>query len=113
MTVSGSRPSARPRPDPASKRPKRARKPSRPSMTTTRAFDERDDRPITDSRLPRWLTMLPVCLVIGGLLSLVFGAFVGIVVLEPRTHFDASRRCVVHDGADHCGRHRARSGRTS
>lgn len=44
-------------------------------------FDERDDRPITDSRLPRWLTMLPVCLVIGGLLSLVFGAFVGIVVL--------------------------------
>ena len=44
-------------------------------------FDERDDRPITDSRLPRWLTMLPAFLVVGGLLSLVFGAFVGILPL--------------------------------
>ncbi|MEM9466913.1 MAG: J domain-containing protein, partial [Actinomycetota bacterium] len=44
-------------------------------------FDERDDRPITDSRLPRWLTMLPACLVAGGLLSLLFGAFVGILPL--------------------------------
>ena len=44
-------------------------------------FDERDDRPITDSRLPRWLTMLPAFLVVGGLLSLVFGAFVSILPL--------------------------------
>ena len=44
-------------------------------------FDERDDRPITDSRLPRWLTMLPATLVVGGLLALIFGAFVGILPL--------------------------------
>lgn len=44
-------------------------------------FDERDDRPITDSRLPRWVQMFPAVLVVGGLLSLLFGAFVGILPL--------------------------------
>ncbi|MGB1680953.1 MAG: DnaJ domain-containing protein [Acidimicrobiales bacterium] len=45
------------------------------------AFDERDDRPITDSRVPVWVTMTPPTLVVGGLLSLVFGGFVGILPL--------------------------------
>ena len=44
-------------------------------------FDERDDRPITESRLPVWVTMTPPALVVGGLLSLLFGAFVGILPL--------------------------------
>ena len=44
-------------------------------------FDERDDRPITNSRLPRWLQMLPVILVGGGILCLGFGAVAGIVAL--------------------------------
>ena len=44
------------------------------------AFDEHDDRPITDSRVPVWV-MTPPTLVVGGLLSLVFGGFVGILPL--------------------------------
>ncbi|MEM9200048.1 MAG: J domain-containing protein [Actinomycetota bacterium] len=44
-------------------------------------FDERDDRPITNSRLPVWVTMLPASLIVGGFLSLLFGAFVGILPL--------------------------------
>ena len=44
-------------------------------------FDERDDRPITNSRLPIWVTMTPPVLVVGGLLSLLFGGFVGILPL--------------------------------
>lgn len=40
-------------------------------------FDERDDRPITDSALPRWLTMTPVVLLLGGFAGLLFGAIVG------------------------------------
>ena len=44
-------------------------------------FDERDDRPITNTRLPRWLTMTPAALVAGGLLSLVFGGLIGVLPL--------------------------------
>lgn len=44
-------------------------------------FDERDDRPITGTAFPRWFTMLPAGLVAGGVLALLFGAFVGILPL--------------------------------
>lgn len=40
-------------------------------------FDERDDRPITDSSLPRWMTMAPVVLLGGGFGGLLFGAILG------------------------------------
>jgi hypothetical protein len=44
-------------------------------------FDERDDRPITNTRLPRWLTMTPAMLVAGGLLALAFGGLIGVLPL--------------------------------
>jgi hypothetical protein len=40
-------------------------------------FDEADDRPITDSVLPRWLAVAPAVLLIGGFSSIVFGAILG------------------------------------
>ncbi|MGA0237529.1 MAG: J domain-containing protein [Acidimicrobiales bacterium] len=41
------------------------------------AFDDADDRPITDSALPRWLTVAPAVLLVGGLSSILFGAILG------------------------------------
>lgn len=40
-------------------------------------FDERDDRPITDSALPGWLAVGPAALLILGFVSIGFGAIVG------------------------------------
>ncbi|MEO0492017.1 MAG: J domain-containing protein [Actinomycetota bacterium] len=45
------------------------------------SFDERDDRPITNSSLPRWFQLMPATLIVGGFVSLAFGALVGILVL--------------------------------
>ncbi len=42
-------------------------------------FDERDDRPITDSSLPRWFQLTPAALIVGGFVSLAIGALVGIL----------------------------------
>lgn len=42
-------------------------------------FDERDDRPITDSALPRWFQLMPAALIVGGFVSLAIGALVGIL----------------------------------
>jgi hypothetical protein len=42
-------------------------------------FDERDDRPITDSSLPRWFQLMPAALIVGGFVSLAIGALVGIL----------------------------------
>lgn len=46
-----------------------------------RGFDDRDDRPITSSTLPRWLAVAPPVLVVGGLVALIVGALVGVQVL--------------------------------
>lgn len=42
-------------------------------------FDERDDRPITSGGLPPWLQMAPPMLLVGGVIALVLGGFVGIL----------------------------------
>lgn len=42
-------------------------------------FDERDDRPITNSSLPRWFQLTPAALIVGGFVSLAIGALVGIL----------------------------------
>jgi hypothetical protein len=44
-------------------------------------FDERDDRPITNSRLPSWLKTVPALGVLFGLASLIFGSLVGLSVM--------------------------------
>ncbi|MDG1411571.1 MAG: J domain-containing protein [Acidimicrobiales bacterium] len=44
-------------------------------------FDERDDRPITPTRLPRWLVMAPPGLLVCGFGSVVLGSMVGISAL--------------------------------
>ena len=40
-------------------------------------FDEADDRPITDSALPRWLAIGPAGLLFGGFAAILFGAILG------------------------------------
>lgn len=42
-------------------------------------FDDCDDRPITKTAFPRWFQLTPAALVVGGFLSLAFGALVGIL----------------------------------
>lgn len=44
-------------------------------------FDERDDRPITDSSLPRWFQLMPAALIVGGFVSFAIGALVGILAV--------------------------------
>ena len=44
-------------------------------------FDERDDRPITSSALPRWLAMAPPLLLVGGILGFFAGGLSGIAPL--------------------------------
>ena len=67
-------------------------------------FDERDDRPITDSSLPRWFQLMPAALIVGGF------------VCWPSVHSSGPRSCdprviamvfgvVVHDRSDHRRRH--------
>jgi hypothetical protein len=41
-------------------------------------FNERDDRPITDSQLPSWLKTAPALGVLFGLASLILGSLVGL-----------------------------------
>jgi preprotein translocase subunit Sec63 len=45
------------------------------------SFDERDDRPITSTRLPGWLVMAPPGLLISGFGSVVLGSMGGIAIL--------------------------------
>jgi DnaJ domain len=49
--------------------------------TPEKDFDDRDDRPITTSRLPRWLQMLPVLLMATGFAGVFLGSLVGIVAV--------------------------------
>lgn len=44
-------------------------------------FDERRDRPITSGSLPPWLAVAPVLSLIGGVVSLVGGAMVGVSLI--------------------------------
>ena len=44
-------------------------------------FDERDDRPITESSLPRWFQLMPAALIVGGFVSFAIGALVGILAV--------------------------------
>ena len=41
-------------------------------------FDERDDRPITGSRLPSWLKTAPALGILFGSAALIFGSLVGL-----------------------------------
>lgn len=44
-------------------------------------FDDRDDRPITSSALPRWLAMVPVLIGIVGVGGLIVGSIVGVTAV--------------------------------
>lgn len=44
-------------------------------------FDDRDDRPITDSALPSWMKTIPALGILFGLAALISGALVGLSIL--------------------------------
>ncbi len=59
----------------------RAHEAWKPFDDSTEEFDDADDRPITSSSLPRWLTMAPPVLVVGGVAALVVGSLLGVPVV--------------------------------